>query len=269
VNTWHLTPPTVTAYRAADVDPVMAASVEAHLLGCAECRAAVAASAGPRAAAESRRRWESLAEQVDASRRPPLTRLGLSTPPLLAAWAAALVMVFLVPVLPLFTMGAGVPTLLLALAPLAPPAAVVLAYRVGADPAGELSLATPLAGLRLVAARALLVAIGAVPLGLAAALVLGLPLSVAFAWLLPGLALSAVVLLAGTTRLDPAAVAAVLGTCWALAVATPSATRRVSVELVAAQVSGPTVQLTALAVAAVALTLAVSRREQIAYRRTT
>ena len=32
MSTWHLTPQTLTAYRDDDVDPVLAASVEAHLL---------------------------------------------------------------------------------------------------------------------------------------------------------------------------------------------------------------------------------------------
>ena len=47
VSTWHLTPQTLTAYRDDDVDPVQAASVEAHLLGCADCRADLARGAGP------------------------------------------------------------------------------------------------------------------------------------------------------------------------------------------------------------------------------
>ena len=42
MSTWHLTPQTLTAYRDDDVDPVQAASVEAHLLGCADCRADLA-----------------------------------------------------------------------------------------------------------------------------------------------------------------------------------------------------------------------------------
>ena len=84
-----------------------------------------------------------------------------------------------------------------------------------------MALAAPVAGLRIVSGRALLVAIGAAPVGIAAALLLGLPLQVALGWLLPGLALSTLVLLAGTTRVDPALVAGVLGAAWAVAVARP------------------------------------------------
>ena len=89
----------------------------------------------------------------------------------------------------------------------------------------------------------------------------------ALGWLLPGLALSSLVLLAGTTRLDPAVVAGGLGVAWALAVGMPAATRRASVDAVIDTVAGAPVQLLALAIAVAALTLTVSRREQVAYRR--
>jgi len=50
-----------------------------------------------------------------------------------------------------------------------------------------------------------------VPVGVGGALLLGMPVEVAFGWLLPGAALASLVALAGTTRLDPALVAAGLG----------------------------------------------------------
>ena len=98
------------------------------------------------------------------------------------------------------------------LAPLAPVAAVALAYRDWADPAGEISLATPSAGLRLVALRALVVSLAALrsPSCVLLAVdrwVADVPLRLGVAWCLPGLALAALVLLAGTTRLDPLQVA--------------------------------------------------------------
>jgi len=266
VNTWHVTPDVLTAYRG-DGDTILAASVEAHLMSCVACRKALAESGGSRAAAETERRWSSLTDVVDRPRSSPLARIGVSTPPLRLAWVAALLLVFVVPVLVRLIVGAAVPTLLLALAPIAPSIAVALAYREVADPAGEMALAAPMAGLRLISARALLVGAVAAPVGVLAAFLLGLPLHVAVAWLLPGLALSALVLLAGTTRLDPGVVAGVLGVAWALGVAGPSATRRIPADVVADQVAGAPVQLIALAIATAALALAVSRREQVAYRR--
>jgi hypothetical protein len=156
----------------------------------------------------------------------------------------------------------------LALAPLAPLAAVALAYRPSVEPAGELAMATPAAGLRVVAVRALVVALPAVPLAVGGALLVGLPLGVALGWLLPGAALAGIVLLAGTTRLDPAVVATVLGATWAVAVSWPPAARRVAADAVVDLVASAPAQLTALAVALAAVSLAVARRDAVSYRRT-
>jgi hypothetical protein len=266
VTTWHAHPNDLAAYVEGVDDPVLAASVETHLLRCADCRAALARAA---ATADTERRWDSLSAVVDSPRSAPLARLGVATRPLRAAWLLAALLVLLVPVVPALVTGRGLPTLLLALAPIAPSLAVVLAYRTSADPAGEMALAAPVAGLRIVSARALLVGLVAAPLGVAAALLLDQPLPVALGWLLPGLAMSSLVLLAGTTRLDPALVAGGLGTAWALAVGMPAASRRASVDAVIDTVAGAPVQLLALAIAVAALALTVSRREQIAYRRHT
>ncbi len=131
-----------------------------------------------------------------------------------------------------------------------------------------MALAAPVAGLRIVSARALLVGLVAAPLGVAAALLLDQPLAVALGWLLPGLAMSSLVLLAGTTRVDPALVAGGLGDrLGARGGRRPAATRRASVDAVIDTVAGAPVQLLALAVAVAALALTVSRREQVAYRR--
>ena len=116
--------------------------------------------------------------------------------------------------------------------------------------------------------RALLVGAGALPLVVGAAVLAGLPVTLALGWVLPGLALASLVLLSGSTRLDPTLVAGVLGGVWALAVGVPSAVRRSTAEVVADQVGGAPVQLACLAVALAAVALTVSRREHIAYRRT-
>lgn len=265
---WHLDADLIAAYRDHTVDAVLAASVELHLVACSLCRERLAEAADPHARSTSERRWAALTEVVDAPRRTSLTRLALATRPLRHAWLAAMGLLVLVPVVAAGFVGVGSPTLLLALAPLAPLGAVVVAYRTELEPAGELALATPLAGLRLVVRRAALVGAGALPLGVAGALLLGLPVSLALGWILPGLALATLVLLAGTTRLDLTVVAAGLGGTWAVAVGIPSAVRRSAAEAVADQVGSAPVQLACLVVALAAVTLTVSRREQIAYRRT-
>jgi len=186
----------------------------------------------------------------------------------------AVLLVVLVPLVSAAAFGDAGLTTLVVLAPLAPVAAVALAYRDGSDPSGEMMLAAPTAGLRLVALRALLVAAFAVPCAFLTLLAVDLwledvPVRLAFAWCLPGLALSALVLLAGTTRFDPlqVAVGATLG--WAALIGgSVFADRTVRPEAVLDVVAAPALQTTALVVAVAALLLVVVRRDTVAYRRT-
>jgi hypothetical protein len=272
VSAWHATTEDLVAYREGAGDSVLTASIEAHLLTCPRCRGALAQHGDRRS--DTERRWADLTARMDTP--PParwfaVTRSGarpaLATRPLLAAWVMAMGLLVTLPMLPLLVVGTGGTTVLLAAAPLAPMIAVVLAYRRSTDPAGEMALATPMAGFRLVATRAVSVALTATPVGVGAALLLGLPPYVALGWLLPGLALATLVLVAGTLRVDPAATAGLLGAAWAVAIALPTVSRRTSADLVAQAVASPGVQLLALAVALVALGLAITRRDHLAYRR--
>ena len=267
-NGWHLTEPALAAYRSGQADPVLAASVETHLMACAECRSALAAGADDVAGERRERRWDSLVAVVDQPRQGPLVRVGLASRPLLGAWLFALLLLVVVPLLTVPFLGLGSPWLVMAMSPIAPLAAVVVAYREDTDPAGEIALAAPLAGLRLVARRALLVGAAALPVGVLGALLAGVPATIAVAWILPGLALASLVLLAGTTRLDPAVAAAALGATWAIGVGAPAALRESAGDALVDVLGGPGVQLTALIVALVASAFTVSRSEHVAYRRT-
>ena len=265
-QTWHADEETLRAWATGAAAPVLAASIEAHLLRCEECRLRTGAlSRRTDGDHDGVRRWEALADRIDRPRSIPLLRLGLASPGLRAAWLASLVLLLALPVLA-SVVGMRVP-LMMALAPVAPLAAVALAYGRGAEPAGELALATPSAGLRVVALRAVLVALTGVPVGVGGALLTGLPLDAAFGWLLPGAALASLVALAGTTRLDPALVAAGLGSTWAVVVSWPAASRRVSADVVTELVASPPSQLTALVVAIAAIALTTTRRDTVAYRR--
>jgi hypothetical protein len=124
-----------------------------------------------------------------------------------------------------------------------------------------------MAGLRAMAGRGLLVGLAALPLGVALALVLRVPTVVAFAWVLPGLALAGLVLLAGTTRVDPAYVATGLGAAWAIAVTLPSFHGSPAGLEVAHRLAEPAVQLLTLAVAVTAVGLVAARRDKLSYRR--
>lgn len=273
MTTWHATTEELSAYRHGSEESVLAASIEAHLLACSTCRATLAGDVGVRA--DTARRWEDLAVRMDSPStarwsvisRSGVVRPALATRPLLIAWVAAVGLLLMLPMLPLLVVGSGGRTVLFATAPLAPMIAVVLAYRQATDPAGELALATPMAGFRLIATRAMAVALTAAPVAVVAALLLDQPAYVAFGWLLPGVALAALVLAAATLRVDPVMTAAVLGAGWALAIVLPTVSRRATGDLVAQAVAGQGPQLLALVVAVAALALAVTRRDHLTYRR--
>ena len=269
---WHADDHDLAAYVAGGTPPVLAASLESHLAGCPACRARLAALADP---ADRERAWARLADAVDRpSRHHWVLRPAVATPAMLQAALAAVLLVGLVPLLTAAALGDAGLVALLVLAPLAPMAAVVLAYRDVSDPTGEMSLATPAAGLRLVALRSLLVAAVALPLAFLVLLAVDLwiedvPVRLALAWCLPGLALAAVTLLAGTTRVDPLNVALAAAGGWALLVGTVVTVHRtLRPEAFADLVAGPAVQAAALAVTAAAVLLTVVRRDTVAYRRT-
>jgi hypothetical protein len=268
---WHADDQEIAAYLAGDTPTVLRASLETHLMRCARCRGRLATLAGP---AEREAAWDRLADAVDQpSRSPWIVRSAVATPVMVQAAMVAVVLVGLVPLVAASALGERGLVSLLVLGPLAPVAAVALAYRDGSDPSGELALAVPTAGLRLVALRALLVSAVALP---AAVLVLvavdlwvdDVSVRLALAWCLPGLALSALVLLAGTTRVDPVHVAVAASVGWALVVGVGVAAHRTArLEVATDLVAGPFVQSAALAVAVAAVALTAVRRDAVAYRR--
>lgn len=271
MNNWHATTIELESYLAGAADPVLAASLETHLVACVQCRATLAdltRGAGHTAsAADSQRRWETLSAAVDEGAVSPLLRLGVATRPLIGALGVAVLLVLLIPIVVAVLSGSErLSSALLAGAPLAPMLATAFAFRRDTDPAGELTLATPTVGIRLVARRALLVAGTALPVGVTGALLAGVPLAVAVGWLLPGLALAGAVLLVGTTRYDPATAAAALGSVWAIGVTIAARDDRGArvVELV----TGAPTQFTALTLAVAMVGVAVARRDQIVYRST-
>lgn len=275
---WHARPEDLAAYGAGQVGEVQSASLETHLVRCGVCRETMS---GLTPAADSDRRWERLVDVVDRPTPTLAERWGLgrwargttarvtwAAPTMRTAWVACVVVVALLPLLAAEISGLHTSITLLAMAPLAPVAAVALAYGTTADPAGELAAAAPRAGLRLVAQRALAVTVAAIPLGVGAGLLAGVPVLVALAWVLPGLALAALVLAVGTTRWDPTPVAVAAAGAWALAVGLPAPVWGVAARTVAATVAGPGVQGLSLAAAVTALLVTVARRDAIAYRRT-
>jgi hypothetical protein len=276
---WHVAEADLVGYATGTVAAVPSASIEAHLLVCGRCRGVLSQAT----AAERDVAWERLSDTIDRSsstlmermaRQHGLARSAVATPLMVQAAVVAVALVVLVPLMTAAAAGRASTLAVLVLAPLAPVVAVALAYREGSDPAGEITLATPAAGLRLVAMRALLVSVCALIVSVGVLLLADMwfdvPTGLAYAWCLPGLALASLVLLAGTTRLDPLTVAGGLSLAWVAVLMTTVTTHRtLRYELLLQIIGSPAAQSAALGVAVAALALTVARRDVLAYRRIT
>jgi hypothetical protein len=222
VDEWHVSDHELERYANHTIPTFTRASVESHLLACGHCRSALARRASGRAGISNDRLWLRIADTIDVSGRPlrsSTTALQVSTASpllLLATLTVAVGVLVSVGVAAAAAPRASLP-LFMMLAPVAPVIGVVLAFQPGIDPAGQLASATPLAAGRLPFFRAMF-ASGAALLAVAAAsLFVSVGLSDVAVWLLPGLALTALVV-AISTWIDPRRVALALGCTWALAV---------------------------------------------------
>ncbi len=270
---WHVDPATADGYRAGALTDARAASVEAHLLACAPCRASLAAT-GHRAVHE--RTWELLAAAVDAEPAsaaerllgrvlpPHVARLLVAAPALRRAWWGAgtgvLALALLAAQLGAGTVGTA---LFVVTAPLLPLAGVALAYAAVDDLAGDVAGTTPHPRFRLLLMRT--AAVVATTLPVTALLALALPGGgrPATLWLAPALALCASTL-ALSARADPRRVAAVLTALWLAvswgALRPPRSPLPVEEVLERSLAFRPAGQAALLCLAAVALVVAVTRR---------
>jgi hypothetical protein len=270
---WHVPPPLLAGFAddPGAVDDVTAASIDAHLLACADCRQGLTAAAAPVLAAAS---WAAVADRIDRPRLTMLERLlrrlgiGSGTGRLLAATpalqAAGLVTVAVVAVAAgVLSRTAGADGLFLVLAPLVPLGAVAASFASAADPAGEAGVGTPLHGAGLVLRRA--GAILTVNFGLlgAAALVLPDLGPSAAAWVLPALAL-ALGSLALATWLRAEVAVATLAAGWLLTVWSLWWFAGHDIAVADSATFATAGQMAALAGTAAALTVLVARRDRFA-----
>ena len=201
---WHVDQDVLDRYQTGTADRVSAASIEAHVTSCAQCRSNV--TVDPDWLDKS---WRRIVDRVQPSEPTlvervlcwvgvpqHLARMVSATPSLRPSWliAVTLTLVFAGAASQMALPGSF--NLFLALAPLAPVAGVAAAYGRLGDPAHEITAATPIDPLRL-----LLVRTGAVT---GFAFVLSLVIDVAFSsgprpasWVLPALALTLTALALG------------------------------------------------------------------------
>jgi hypothetical protein len=199
---WHLDQAQIASYATGDSLGARAASAEAHLFTCSECRAALAPAA-PTDRLDAV--WAQIEERVDEPHKSWLERLLIklrvptdearllaSAPSLQLSWVAALALVLTFSAAATHSGERGV-LLFLVLAPLVPVAAVAGAFGRGIDPTYEITCSTPYSSQRLLLLRVAAVLSTSLLLTSAVALTVS-DAWVAAAWLLPSLAMVGLVL---------------------------------------------------------------------------
>ncbi len=219
MTVWHVEAPVWTAYAAGTLDPAAEASVETHVAGCAECRAAARAYAAPAPGV-----WEAVQATITRPRLPrplrPLRRLGIpegdlvvigASDAITVSWAVA-VAGALASVLATTLAGVRQELAFLLLVPLVPVLSVVAAFD-ATDSLREVAEPTPVSKLRVALLRASAALAIAVPATAAIGFVVPGLGSLTSVWLLPslGLVLAALVL---HTWLDAWVAAGVVSAVW-------------------------------------------------------
>jgi hypothetical protein len=275
---WHADREILDRYVANRLPEAEAASVEAHLVACADCRDLFARHAGE-VPTLRRRHDATLSELLRTVDRPRLTwperllrrlsvpehmaRLVAAAPALRQAWWVAGTLLLLATLLiAQLADGSWGTVAFVVVAPVVPLAGVALSYGLHGEPAGQLALVTPYGYFRLALTRTAVVVASWLPVGLILGSLLPGGLALGALWLLPALALSCLTL-ALSTFLDPLRAAAALAVAWlALAGSSVRGPRNVpAAQLLDQFVAFRAVGQAALAaVALVALAVAVTRR---------
>jgi hypothetical protein len=222
-TTWHAADDLLVRYVRGDAGAVQGASLEQHLVHCADCRTRIAThvDAAPLGAV-----WARIQEQAQAPApslvERVLIRLGVSEPDALlvsvapslrTSWLFGLAVTLGFVGLSAAYGGSRGLALFLLVAPLVPVAGVAFAYGPDVDPAYEVGVAVPYPAARLLLLRSGAVLATSLPLVLAAALLVPALSWTAISWLLPALAFTAV-MLAASTWTKPTVTGVALGIVW-------------------------------------------------------
>ena len=230
---WHASDDMLRSYARGESGIAAMASIETHLMRCAACRERVArAVAAPLDGA-----WTRVTDRIHAPRPPFVVRLmrrcGLSESDgvLLAAarslngaWPLATLAVIVFAAVAAIPSEAQGQALYLLVAPLVPVAGVVAAFAT-ADPLTDLSSTTPYPKARLALLRTIAVVITSAPLSIAIGVAVPGIAWLAFAWLLPALALTLITLV-GMTWWKPEPVGVAVALVWIAVLGTARARRR-------------------------------------------
>lgn len=219
---WHIDQRSLSMYvtDAAAMDDVLAASIEAHLMKCDQCRGRLATFANMSDLDDS---WKEIADAIDRPRRglseralgwflsDELARIVSATPALRIAWLTSMVVVVSAAVIASYVADANVPFLVLA--PLVPLGGIAVSFGPAPDPAGEAALAAPLQDTALVLRRSIAVLVTSCTLlGVGTVVLPGLGWRAA-GWLLPSIGLTFVAL-AASTWVSPFVATAASGGVW-------------------------------------------------------
>jgi hypothetical protein len=196
---WHVEPAMLAAYARGDVDVADGYSVEAHVVGCSSCQAAIGTLVS-RDRVEAG--WMEVVDRLDAPRprfaetlltrlgvRPHVARLVAATPAFTLSWFGAVAIALAVAVVGSYQGERGL-VVFLCVAALAPVAGVAATFARGIDPMHELSVAAPTSSVRLLLLRTVAVVTTTLVVTAIAALALPGLAWTASAWLLPSLALT-------------------------------------------------------------------------------
>jgi hypothetical protein len=225
---WHVEPDVLHRYQTGVIDRVVAASVEAHVTECVECRGSLILD--ERWLEQS---WAGIADRVEPGRagvveriltsvglKPHLARVIALSPAFRVSFVLAVILVMG------FAVGASASDpngwafrVFLFLAPLLPVTGIALAYGNLVDAAHELTLSSPIDSFRLLMLRAITVLIVSVGIGLVAWPFVEAPTAFGpSAWLAPAVALT-LTTLALASRFEAWVAGAMVAGGWATAMA--------------------------------------------------
>jgi hypothetical protein len=219
---WHIDEATLSRYVSGGASAALAASAEAHLTACSDCRARLAPAVSVDRLAAI---WDEVEDRVEVGSlslferfllrvgvREDTARLLAATPSLRSSWLASLSVAIAFAVFAADTSPRGL-FFFLTVAPMLPVAGVAAAYGRDADPAYELAVASPFSLLRLLLVRSVAVVGSTIALTAIGGLLLENFGWSAASWLLPALALS-VTILALSSRMAPVWAGAGVLTSW-------------------------------------------------------